>query len=160
LLASLLLTEPLAAAFAISAEDVSVKNVRFEVSGNKILITYDLTGPSDKTYMIKVTLKRRQIPAYEYVPIYVAGDVGERKISGTGRQISWDMLRDFPNGLEGDDYYFRVEATMISQGSSFLYYFGGGAAVVGAAAYFLLGKKTETVVEGNFPQPSGRPSGY
>jgi len=160
LLASLLLTEPLAAAFAISAEDVFVKNVRFEVSGNKILITYDLTGPSDQTYVIKVTLKRRQIPSYEYVPKTVAGNVGEMTNSGTDRKIFWDMFRDYPNGLEGDDYYFRVEATMISQGSSFLYYLGGGAAVVGAAAYFLLGKKTETVVEGNFPQPTGRPSGY
>lgn len=159
LLVSLLLAEPLAPSLAFSGEDITVKNVRFEVSGNRILITYDLTGPSDQTYIIKVTLKRRQIPSYENVPKTVSGDIGEGKYSGTGRQINWEMLRDYPNGLEGDDYYFRIEAKMISQGSNFLYYLGGGVAVVGAAAYFLLVKKA-TVDEGNFPQPSGRPSGY
>ena len=159
-LASLLLAEPLAPSLALCGEDIAVKNVRFEIAGNRILITYDLTGPSDQAYAIRVTLKRRQIPSYEYLPKTIAGDVGEGKYSGTGRQIYWDMLRDNPGGLDGDDYYFRIEATMISQGSNFLYYLGGGAAVVGAAAYLLLAKKTATVDEGNFPQPSGRPSGY
>jgi hypothetical protein len=160
LLASLLLAEPLAPSLAVAGEDIAVKNVRFEVSGNRILITYDLTGVSDQTYVIKVTLKRRQIQSFEYVPKTVAGDVGAGKYSGNGRQIYWDLFREYPYGLEGDDYYFRVEATMISQASSFLYYLGGGAAVVGVAAYLLLGKKTAAVDEGIFPQPSGRPSGY
>jgi hypothetical protein len=161
ILASLLVAEPLAPSIALSGEDVSVKNVRFEVSGNRILVTYDLAGPPDQTYLVKVTLKRRQVPSYEYVPKAVTGDVGDGKSSGIGRQVYWDMLRDYPNGQEGDDYYFHIEVTMISQGSNFLYYLGGGVAVAGTAAYLLLGKKTTTTVnEGNFPQPSGRPSGY
>jgi hypothetical protein len=160
LLASLLLVEPLASSLAFCSEDIAVKNVRFEVSGNRILITYDLAAPADQIYMIKVMLKRRQNPSFEYNPKAVAGDIGEGKYSGAGRQISWDMLRDYPNGLEGDDYYFRIEATMVTQGTNLLYYLGGGAVVVGAAAYFLLAKKTTSADEGNFPQPSGRPTAY
>ena len=158
-LVSLLLTEPLTPAFARSGEDIAI-NVRFQLSGNRIVVTYDLTGPVDREYNVKLMLKRKQIPSYEYAPKALTGDFGTGKFGGSGRQITWEILREYPNGLEGDDYYFRIEATMISQGSNFLYYLGGGAAVVGAAAYFLLGKKTETVVEGNFPQPTGRPSGY
>lgn len=159
-LAGLLLAEPLAPSIALSGEDITVKNVRFEISGNRILITYDLAGPPDQKFLIKVILKRKQIPSYDYSPKTVTGDVGEGKNSGIGRQIYWDLLRDYPSGLEGDDFYFHIEATMIPQSSNFLYYLSGGAAVVGAAAYLLLVKKTTTVDEGNFPQPSGRPSGY
>jgi len=160
LLSCLLLAEPLAPSTAFSGEEIAVRNVRFDLSGNKILIAYDLVGPSDQTYVVKVILKRRQIPSFEYVPKAVSGDVGEGKYAGAGRQVNWDILRDYPNGLEGDDYYFRVEAIVVSQGSNLLYYLGGSAVVVGAAAYLLLVKKSTTVEEGSFPQPSGRPSGY
>jgi hypothetical protein len=159
------MVEPLAPSLANCAEDIAVKNVRFEVSGNKILITYDLAAPTDQAYLIKVTLKRRQVSSFEYVPKAVTGDVGEGKFSGIGRQVSWDLLRDYPNGLDGDDFYFRIEATMISQGSNLLYYIGGGAVAVGVAAYLLIGGGGGTggggtVSEGTFPQPTGRPSGY
>lgn len=160
LLACLLMAEPVASSLAYAGEDVAVKNVRFEVSGDRILITYDLAAPPEQNYTIRVTLRRKQLPSFEYVLKTVTGDVGEGKFSGSGRRVLWEIFRDYPNGLEGDDYYFHIEATMISRGSNFLYYLGGGAAVVGAVAYLLLGKKAATVDEGTFPQPSGRPSGY
>ncbi|MCX6132224.1 MAG: hypothetical protein NTU47_00310 [Ignavibacteriales bacterium] len=158
LLAALLLAEPLAASSPVPGEDIAVKNVRFELSGKTVIVSYDLAGSLDQAYLIKVTLKRRQVPGFEYVPKSLSGDVGEGKFSGVGRKVHWDMLRDYPNGLEGDDYYFRIEATMISQSSNLLYYVGGGVAVVGAVVYLLIHKPS--VDEGAFPQPSGRPSGY
>ena len=159
LLAVLLLAEPLTSALRLPSEDITVRNVRFELSGNRVIVAYDLLGSSDQLYLIKVTLKRRQAPAFEYVPKAISGDVGEGKYSGVGRQAHWVILRVYPNGLEGDVYYFRVEATIVSQGSNLLYYVGGGVAAVGAAAYLLFVKKS-VVDEGVFPQPSGRPSGY
>jgi hypothetical protein len=159
-LVSLLVGEPLASSVAFSREDITVKNVRFEVSGNKIVIRYDLTGPIDRVYVVKMSVKRRQVPSYEFIPKAVAGDVGEGKFSGSNRQINWEILQELPNGLEGDDYYFRIEAALVPSGSNLVYYLGGAAVVVGAAAYFLLVKKTTTADEGSFPQPAGHPSGY
>jgi hypothetical protein len=159
-LVSLLLMEPLTPALARSGEDIAVVNVRFQVSGNKIVVSYDLTGPSDRDYNIKLMLKRKQVPSYEYAPKALAGDYGVGKFGGSGRQITWEILREYPNGLEGDDFYFHIEATLSSSGSNLLYYLGGGAAAVGAVVYFVVGKKSAVVSEGNFPQPAGRPSGY
>ncbi|MBF8295692.1 MAG: hypothetical protein HW389_2237 [Bacteroidetes bacterium] len=159
-LVSLLLMEPLTPALARSGEDIAVVNVRFQVSGNKIVVSYDLTGPSDRDYSIKLILRRKQVPSYEYAPKALAGDYGVGKFGGSGRQITWEILREYPNGLEGDDFYFHIEATLSSSGSNLLYYLGGGAAAVGAVVYFVVGKKSAVVSEGNFPQPAGRPSGY
>ena len=161
LLASLLLAEPLVPSLALCGESISVSNVQFAVSENKILITYDLIGSPDESYMITVTLRRKQVSSYQYVPKSVTGDIGEGKYSGTGRQISWDILRDYPDGLDGDDYYFRIEATMIPKSSYLLYYIGGGAVVAGAAAYLLFFNNTGTQQQQwTFPQPIGRPIGY
>jgi hypothetical protein len=159
LLVCLLLAAALTPSLALSAESIAVNNVRFEVSGNKIVITYDLIGSPDETYMIKVTLRRKQVPSYAYVPKSVTGDVDEGKYNGTGRQIHWDILRDHPDGLEGDDYYFRIEATMIPKRSNLLYYLGGGAVVAGTAAYLLFFNKTGVPEQQwTFPQPIGRPT--
>ena len=160
LLVSLLLAEPLAPSLAFSREDISVKNVRFEVSGNKIVIRYDLAGPVDRVYQVKMSVKRRQLPSYELIPKVLAGDIGEGKFGGSNRQITWEILQDSPNGLEGDDYFFHIEAALVPAGSNLVYYLGGAAVAVGAAAYFLLVKKTTTVDEGSFPQPAGHPTGY
>jgi len=160
LLVSLLMAEPVTPKPVLCAENISVSNVRFQVAENKIIITYDLIGSPAETYMINVMLKRKQVPAYQVVPKSVTGDIGEGKYGGTGRQISWDILRDHPGGLEGDDYYFHIEATMIPKGSYLLYYIGGSAVVAGAAAYLLFfNKTTAPQQQWTFPQPIGRPSG-
>ena len=156
LLVTLLVTEPVTPAF--SREDISVKNVRFDVFGGKIVVHYDLTGPTDRSYLVKVTVRRTQLPTYEYSPRTISGDVGQGKFSGSNREITWEILREYPNGIEGSDFYFRVEATLLTPGSNLLYYLTGGAAAIGAAAYFIFIKKSSVSDEGSFPQPVGRPS--
>ncbi|MFH0991059.1 MAG: hypothetical protein V1799_13705 [bacterium] len=161
ILCGVILFESLMITKGWAGEDIVVKNIRFEFTGNKVLIHYDVIGPAGQQYNIKVLLKRRKNPRFEFVPKAISGDVGEGRSGGYGKQIVWEIERDFPNGLDGDDFYFRIEAEVITAGSSLLYYLGGGAVVVGTAAYFLLMKKTDSgVSEGTFPKPIGRPTGY
>ncbi len=96
---------------------VDVRNVKYEMTEKQIVITYDLLGTPDTEYKVTITLKRRQMSSFEYTPRSISGDFGQGKFSGKGRQIIWDFLRDFPQGLEGDDYYFEVEAEILSSES-------------------------------------------
>ena len=148
-------------ATARAGDDVLVTKVRFELSGQKIIIHYDLQGPADNTYRVKLLLKRKQLPAYEYGPRSLSGDVGEGKFTGANRQIVWEIQRDSVGALEGADFYFVVEAEMLSSRSNLLWYVGGGAAVVAGAAAVILGrgKSGGNAIPDVFPKPVGRPSG-
>jgi hypothetical protein len=143
-------------------EPIKAQNLRFQVVGTKIIVRFDLEGPQDRDYTIKLTLKREQNQSFVHTPRATAGDIGEGRFGGKDRQITWDILKEFSDGLEGNDYYFVIEVELISRGMSPLWYVGGGLAIVGGVAAFLLGKgaaETPAVTE-SFPKPVGRPSGY
>ncbi len=150
-----------------AAGGVEVTNVKFTVTGGIITVSYDLQGPAERDYTVKLTLKRKQQPAYSYTPISVSGDAGDGSFAGAGRKIAWDFFKEFPQGLEGDDFYFHVDVAMKpekkSGGSNTWLYVAGGAVVAGgAAAAILLGgskDKTSTTTSG-YPAPFGRPNGY
>jgi hypothetical protein len=146
---------------ARAGEDVSVRNVRFEMSGQLINVFYDLQGPEGENYSVRLLLKRRQDPAFQYAPRSLTGDVGQGHFAGNKRQITWDIQKEFKEGLEGADFYFVVEVEMISSRTSILWYIGGGAAIVAGAAVLLLGKGAQsgTAAPDVFPKPIGRPAG-
>jgi hypothetical protein len=160
-LVAILLLETGFISAARAGEDVSVRNVRFELSGQLIVVFYDLQGPEGGDYVVKLLLKRKQDPSFQYAPRSLTGDVGQGRFAGVNRQISWDIQKEFQEGLEGADYYFVVEAEMISSRTSILWYIGGGAAIIAGVAAFLLGKGAETATAAAdvFPKPIGRPAG-
>jgi hypothetical protein len=95
-----------------------------------------------------------------YVPRLLSGDVGEGEFTGTNRQVTWDFLAEFPGGLDGDDFYFLVEAEKAPWKLSPWYYIAGGVVAVGAASVYLLTQKNTTTVNSlpeGFPSPVGRP---
>ncbi|MCX6143622.1 MAG: hypothetical protein NTZ35_10400 [Ignavibacteriales bacterium] len=161
LLVATLLLETSFISAARAGEDVSVKNVRFEMSGQVINVFYDLQGPEGENYNVRLLLKRKQNPSFQYAPRSLTGDFGQGRFAGIKRQITWDILKEFQEGLEGTDYYFVVEAEMISSGTSILWYIGGGAAIIAGAAVLLLGKQAQTGTAATdvFPKPIGRPAG-
>ena len=158
---AILLLETSFLSVARAGEDVTVRNVRFELSGQLIIVFYDLQGPEGGDYTVKLLLKRKQDPSFQYAPRTLTGDVGQGRFAGINRQITWDIQKEFQEGLEGADYYFVVEAEMISSRTSILWYIGGGAAIVAGVAVLLLGKgaQTATAAEDVFPKPIGRPAG-
>jgi len=154
LLSLVLIAESIPLSLLYATEEGAVKNVWHTVLGNKVVVYYDLLGVDGQEYDVKVILKRQRDPRFVYEPKNLSGDVGKGKFGGTGRQISWDILREYPQGLDGDDFYFSVTAEAVSS-SNLLYYLLAGAAV-GAGGFFLLKPKVADVDNG-YPVPPVRP---
>ncbi len=117
---------------AVAQDDLAVRNVRFEITGELIRIYYDLSGSPDKLYRVSVTLRRKSDPTFSAVPMHVSGDLGGIVLPGDKRRVTWDFLKDFPAGLPGDDYYFVIDVEApASEGLDPWWYVGGGALVLG-----------------------------
>ncbi len=145
---------------------VDVLNVKFESTGGLITISYDLQAPADREYAVRITLRRKQNSSYVYTPIALKGDCGEGAFSGSNKKVTWDFFKEFPQGLDGDDFYFTVRVEMLPQkGSNAWLYIGGGAIIAGgaAAAILLSGGSKEsggTTSDQGYPKPLGRPGTY
>jgi len=157
-----LLVPTVASSSTLSADPIKVVNVRFEIVGTKIVVHYDLEGPLDRDYTVRIILKREHNQTYVHMPRSVVGEVGEGRFAGPSRQITWDVLKEFSQGLEGDDYYFVIEVELVSKGISPLWYIGGGVGVIGGVVGYLLSKGGAAAVSPAveaFPKPIGRPAG-
>ena len=136
---------------AAGRDDMRVRNVNFEETDGKIVIYYDLIGKRNKKYNVTLSLRRKADRFFRHSPEVLEGDVGADVLAGSNRTISWEVSKEFPQGLEGDDYYFVVNAEPVSGGTSPLVWLGAAVTVLGgAAAYFLLSAQKEE------PTPVGR----
>jgi hypothetical protein len=155
-----LLAPAVSVARGLTDEQIKARNIRYQVEGTMVIVRFDLDGPQDREYAIK--LKREQNQSFLHVPRATTGDIGEGRFAGKDRQINWDIFKEFPEGLDGNDYYFVVEVELLSRGMSPLWYVGGGLAILGGAAALLLGKSSPAspATTESFPKPIGRPTGY
>jgi len=136
-------------------------NSSFELSGNKILIYYELKGDSDQVYDVSVVLKRTSVASFEYAPLDLQGDIGTGKFAQNKETITWTLSKkETEMFAEGEDYYFQVKALKKSGGSSWLYWVGGIVLGGGTAAVLLLKKgssdNTSSSNQG-LASPPGRP---
>jgi hypothetical protein len=143
--------------FTLKAQDPIVKNSRFEPQGNNIVIYYDLVADPDEEYEVQLFLLRESDQNFKYTPQFVSGDVGEGKFAGEEKKIVWDVNREFPDGLEGDDFYFEIKADEV--GSSVIYYVGAALVAAGGAVALLLGggSDDETAPDVRRASPPARP---
>jgi hypothetical protein len=138
-------------------------NATFEASPEgKIFIYYQLNGDPEKEYDIGVVLKRTSVPSFALVPEDLSGNVGRGKYGdGTKKTIIWTLKPSEKAILNGEDFYFVVNAQEVKNGGGGIpwYVYVGGAALAGGAAAFLLTKKSDntTTTTTNFPAPPGRP---
>jgi hypothetical protein len=139
----------------------SIENVHFEKSGELIKIFYDLNAPLDKLHDVRLYLRRESDMTFLHRPSHISGDAGTIVIPGVGRRIVWDITKEFPEGLPGDDYYFVVEAEYVEPEGTFPWiWVGGGAALVGGLVGILLLGGDDVIVPPDntgFPDPPGRP---
>ncbi len=143
-------------------EKYPADNVHFHLSGDKVVVTFDLLLPPGDDYTVRLSLQRSSSDTFRLVPSHVEGDVGKGITSGGGKKIIWDIMKEYPEGIEGSDFYFVVTAERNSGGlPTWVWLAGGGAA---AALIPLLlhhpadngGTLTQTQDTG-FPLPGGRP---
>jgi len=120
---------------------IRVSNQEVRIEGEVAFISYDLEAPEGETYVIAVELRRESDRSFSLVPSNLTGDIGEVKPGGTKKIITWEYLKDFPFGLTGEDYYFRIEASRPG-GFPWLWVGLGSAAAAGAAVVILAGKSS------------------
>jgi hypothetical protein len=91
--------------------DARVTNQEVHVEGNVAVISYDLEAPPGGKYIITVELRRESNRDFVLIPPSLTGDAGDVLSNGARKVIKWDYLKNFPNGLAGDDYYFKISLT-------------------------------------------------
>ena len=161
LLVAALVIQLVPAAALAGETKIKVENIRVGKEGDKFVITYDLAGPKEEQYVVKVSLRREGDPKFRLDLESVTGDVGTGSFAGKDRRAVWDPARDFPQGLTGTDFFFVVDAEVDSGGISTWVWIGGGAVAVGLAAVLLGSKKSDestTTPTGTFPSEPGRPN--
>jgi len=129
------------------SQGLQVSNVRFEDRGETIVVKYELSGTSGRKYKVSLLLSDDYGVSFNIKPRAVFGDVGKSIKPGLGKQITWYMKKDFPNGLKGEGFVFAVDAELQKGKSKFsLYFLGTG--IVGGVVYFVAkskgGKTTPT----------------
>ena len=138
----------------------SVSDVSYSMRDSDVVVHYNLNGPADRSYTVAVVLRRESEPYFQMHPKSVTGDVGADAHSGKNKEIVWHLYRDAPDGLDGDDYFFEVNATLLaveSGGASWLYYVGGALVAGGAAVYFGTDLIKKPAGASQFPAPPLRP---
>jgi hypothetical protein len=137
--------------------DIRVENIEWIVQEGAILITYDIIGPLAESYDVEIVLLREKDKSFRFVPKAVIGDIGAVKSAGLKKQIRWQYKKDFPQGLQGDDFYFEVTVDQVG-GSSWFLYVLGIAAVGGGAAYFAMKKSDNPVSSPTTDATTGLPT--
>jgi len=164
LLAALIAVPALPIQGHAQADEATIKNIVFKVTGSVVEVYYDLVAQPGHTWVVTLTLKRRFAKGFIYLPLEVSGDVGRRVAAGENRKIRWNIATEFPEGLPGEDCFFAVDAvpdTDVESGISTTYWIAGGAAVAGGILTVILLSKGSKAVPpqpaGAFPSPPGRP---
>ena len=141
------------------AQEFTVTGVSYSMKDSDVVVHYNLAGPADKPYEVRLVLKRQTQPFFKMMPIDVSGDVGTDVHPGQNKTIVWQMYKDVPYGLDGDDFYFEVSVTRLGEkksGTSWLLYVGG--AIVGGAAAVYFGTDLFHKSSGSsIPSPPLRP---
>jgi hypothetical protein len=154
----LLITDPGLAGQDPSEEaGVHPTNIRWSVKDDVIIINYDLASNPDSKYKVDITMKRETDPEFTAIPLSVEGDIGEGYFAGTNKEIRWYYRRDYPQGFQGEGYFFEISIIETGKESAWLYYAIGAAAVTGGVLAFLISKNQGDIPVGTIPGPPGRP---
>jgi hypothetical protein len=88
-----------------------LENLKAEVAGDKIIITYDITGSQpDDSYNISLYSSQDK---YASPLTQVTGDVGKKIKEGKNKRIEWDAPSEF-NGVKGT-LLFEVHAELVAK---------------------------------------------
>lgn len=136
-----------------------VENVEFKQEADTVTVFYDLLAKStSSTFDVTLLLSLENEKIYEIELASLSGDVGEDVSPGKKKTIKWDVLQDFPNGLEGKNVQFMVNAKEINNRDYTWAYITGSALILGGAG-IVIGLLLQNSDSGGLPLPPSRPSG-
>lgn len=96
---------------------------------------------------------------YQIDSTAASGDIGKGVLPGKNKTISWKVLNDFPQGIQGKKVQFIVDAQQenVNKNHKWLY-IASGAAILTAGA--ILGYLYLLPGDHSLPSPPARPSGH
>ena len=121
-------------------ENFRLTRVDWIVTRDEVVISYDLEGATDETYIVSVVLLRENDKTYSFTPLLVNGNIGQGKFAGKGNEIRWSYKNDFVRDLSGNDFYFEVKVE--KPGGIPWIVVGGGAAIAGIVLALTLNPPT------------------
>lgn len=141
-----------------SDEDLPrVEKVHFNQKTNTVNVYYDLNAASSDTkFNIKLMLSLGENKTYEIDPSSTSGDIGEGVLPGKKKKISWNVLEDFPQGINGKEIQFIVNAKQINSSNNKWVYITSGALLLSAGA--VLGYQLLQSGDSGLPTPPTRPA--
>ena len=83
-----------------------VTNVRAMQKGDKIVVSYDLSGKADVSVSLKIDGEKKKMTRF-------VGDVGKNIEKGQDKTIVWDVLAENPDGFNEDNVVFTVCANPV-----------------------------------------------
>ena len=92
------------------AQDARIRNVQTFQEGKRGIIQYDLLGVQGATYDVDLRLSQNGGATFDYIPTATSGAVGSGIPPGRDNEIVWAALQDFPDGLKGQNFQFKVLA--------------------------------------------------
>jgi hypothetical protein len=109
---SLALPQPLRVE-STSEQGAFVQNVELERDGERLLVRYALPSSSDaaEAYDVALKLSRDGGATYDDIPgQWLKGNVGRGVSPGARKEIRWNALGQYPNGLSGNGHRLQVVA--------------------------------------------------
>jgi hypothetical protein len=125
----------------------NVVNIKAEVAGNQVLITYDLIGSKNDMFNVQVFCSSDN---YSSPLKFVTGDVGGNIKEGSYKKVYWDFSKENTNNMQNIN--FKIDATISSKsvGSSYdVIFFKNGneinSKIIEIALYEIKYKKIENI---------------
>jgi hypothetical protein len=84
--------------------------VNFRKENLTLVVTYDLIGEEGEEYEVELLYSASGGQVFDYEPKAISGDVGDDITPGLDKQITWNVLQDFPNGIQSASVKFKVVA--------------------------------------------------
>jgi len=78
----------------------SLKNEKVFQQGNDVIFQFDIQGSKNENVVVDLTLTIGG-KKYSEKNLSISGNTGKTK-AGNGKKITWDVLKDFPQGYTGD----------------------------------------------------------
>lgn len=148
------------------SDDARVTNVQYTQVQDSVIIYYNLLSKtSNQEYYVHLYLSIDGGNNFNLHPESVTGSVGNDITPGYHKRIVWDVLKDYPQGLKGDNYQFLVRAQPQTSAvtdktgdkhSGLLSYvlIGGLVGLAGTAVGILIGRSSGQGI----PAPPARPA--
>lgn len=118
------------------SQSSKVENVQFSQEEDLVTITYDLISDSDDArFNVQLLLEYENGQLIELNSGSVEGEVGSNILPGKEKKIIWNVLEDYPNGLQSDQIQFAVnvwQPTTSNHPNRKWIYIATGALVLGA----------------------------